>query len=216
MKNILQYLLSCISILSLLFNQKNILQSSAIEGITNPQQIIWKNENEIIVVRDEDILLYNLSSKRLEDIGKRQGNQFVGLDSKGDILLCTFEHFLIDSPEQFSTKFTVLEKEYFFFPTIRPIALNEKKIIAKTALDFLEQHYYSINLEDGEIKEIVLKKKKNSVKHSKDVILKDAYFLNEERYIVEDVFGNLYAYEKKKLNVNITSLILNGKWKIKW
>lgn len=125
-----------------------------IPNITNPQQVIWKDMDHIIFVKDADIFEYNIVEKALENVGQRKPNEFVGLDGDKNIVLCVIEHFLINSKDEFSTIFTIDGKELKFFPTIRPISLQGDTIIAMTAMDFLEQHYYEISIASGEMKEI--------------------------------------------------------------
>lgn len=169
-----------------------------IANITNPQQILSKKKNEIVLVKDRDIFLYRIKEKKSEKIAERSPNDFVGISKDGDILLCTIEHFLINSYDDFSTKFTIknleegTEKELKFFETIRPIYLDEEKIIAVTAEDVLEQHQYLIRLSDGYMQESYMEKRKFPVKIPEDFDLKNLYYLKDGVYILEDIFGNLY------------------------
>jgi hypothetical protein len=175
-----------------------------ISNITNVQQVLFKNRNEIVLVKDGDIFLYNVESRELSEVGERDPNDFVGLTSNGEILLCSMEHFLIDSYDDFSTKFTIRNlgedqgKEMKFFETIRPIYLDEEKIIAVTAIDFLEQHRYLIDLEDGSMEELVVEKKSFGVKVPESIEVKDVHYYNKEMYVLEDVFGNMYLYRETR------------------
>ena len=92
------------------------------------------------------------------------------------------------------------EKELYFFETIRPLKINEERIIAVTALDFLEKNYYSIDIDTGNKKQIPpLKKVKRRVLVPEGIQFKKAYVRNEDRYVVEDVFGNVYLFIQKEL-----------------
>lgn len=158
-----------------------------IPNITNPQQIIWKDMDHVIFVKDENILEYDITEKSFLNVGTRKPNEFVGLDTNGDITLCGIEHFFINSEDEFSTLFTVKEKDLKFFPTIRPISLNGDIIIAMTALDFLEQHYYEISISSGEMKEIEEPKDINGVE-------------DKTLYIEKDILGNMYLnYDTREL-----------------
>lgn len=141
-----------------------------------PQQVIWSNQMDVILVQDEHIFKMNIFTKDIKEIGTRKPNDFVGIDKEGNIILCSIEHFVINSKDEYSTIFKIDEKELKFFPTIRPISFNGNTIIAVTALDILEQHYYEIDVTTGSIKE---------VPHP-------AYIKNRYKYIEEDVFGNTY------------------------
>lgn len=172
----------------------------AIANITNPQQVIFKNRDEIILIQDSDILIYHIAERRIEKIGEREPNDSVGVSSNGNIILCSIEHFLINSYDEYSTKFTIKElegdskKEMEFFETIKPIYLDEKRIIAVTAMDFLQQHQYEINLSNGDMKEEIFQKEKVAVRIPKGFNLKNAYLFNKDMYVMEDIFGNLYLY----------------------
>jgi hypothetical protein len=179
-----------------------VIDFHMISNITNVQQVLFKNRNEIILVKDSDIFLYDVDERNLEKMAERNPNDFIGMDSNGEIILCSIEHFLIDSYDDFSTKFTVKylsdqsEKEMEFFETIRPIYLDEEKIVAITAMDFLEQYQYLIDLNDGSMEEIVIEKRKFPVRVPESIEVKDIHFLDKDMYVVEDVFGNMYLYRE--------------------
>ncbi len=160
-----------------------------IPNIVNPQQVIWKDMDHVIFVKDADIFEYDIAEKTLENIGTRKPNEFVGLDRNKGIVLCGIEHFLINSKEEFSTIFTIDGKELRFFPTIRPILLKGDKIIAMTAMDFLEQHYYEISIESGDMKEI--DEPKNIYSSNLE---------NMTLYVQTDVLGNVSLnYDTREL-----------------
>ena len=155
-----------------------------IPNISSPQQVIWKDINHVIFVKDADVFEFDIIEKTLENIGKRKPNEFLGLNENGNIVLCGIEHFMINSMEEFSTVFTIDGKELKFFPTIRPIYLKGDIIIAMTAMDFLEQHYYEISISSGELKEIE----------------KPLVNVKKMLYIEEDIYGNVYLnYDTRKL-----------------
>jgi hypothetical protein len=171
-----------------------------IGNISNPQQVVWRNSREIMVVQNEDIFFYDVYNRKLENVGRRLNNQFVGLDTSGEILLCDIEHFIINSYDEFSTKFTVLDKDMYFFETIRPIYLNGEKIVAVTAMDFLEEKYFEIDISSGDMKSISKPKRTEyELRVPKSINFKKAYILDERRYVIEDVYGNLYVYTMKNL-----------------
>jgi len=155
-----------------------------IPNITNPQQVLWKDMDHVIFVKDAEIFEYNIVEKTLENIGTREPNEFVGLDGNKNIVLCGIEHFLINSKDEFSTIFTINGKELKLFPTIQPISLKEDTIVAMTALDFLEQHYYEISIASGEMKEI---------DQPKDIEY-------QTLYVQKDFLGNVYLnYDTREL-----------------
>jgi hypothetical protein len=112
---------------------------------------------------------------------------------------------MIFSPNEFSTKFTVKvpnkeDKELYFFETIRPLNINGQRIIATTALDFLEENFYNIDIESGKKEQIPPPRKvKRTILVPKDIQFKKAYVRNEHRYVIEDIFGNVYLFTQKEL-----------------
>lgn len=125
-----------------------------IPNVTNPEQVIWEDMGHVIFVKDENIFEYDILTDWMTKVGERKLNEFVGIGEGGNLVLCEIRHFVINSEGEFSTVFKINGKELKFFPTIQPISLRGDIIIAKTALDFLEQHYYEIHILDGSMKEI--------------------------------------------------------------
>ena len=172
-----------------------------VESITSPQQVLFLNSESILFVQEEKVLKYDVDEKVFKKVRERKPNEFIGLDGNGNILSCEFEHFIIESEDEFSTLFKIKDsngsilKELNFFETIRPIYMNEKKIIAITAVDFLEQHYYRISIESGKKKEIfVPRKQRFQPKISKNIQIKKIYDYKKRIYVIEDLFGNVYIY----------------------
>jgi len=158
-----------------------------IPNIISPQQVLWKDMDHVIFVKDADIFEYNIVEKTLGNIGTREPNEFVGLDENNNIVLCGIQHYIIDSEDEFSTIFTINGKELKFFPTIRPISINGEIIIAVTALDFLEQHYYEISIASGDMEEI---------DEPRDIGDSENKMLNIEK----DLLGNIYLnYDAREL-----------------
>lgn len=176
-----------------------------IANITNPQQVIWRDDNRILFVLEDELLEYRVDEDTVTNVGKREPNQFVGIGKDDEIIFCDIEHYIISSPKEFSTKFTIRipnkeDKELYFFETIRPLNINGEEIIAVTALDFLEQNFYKIDIESGDKKQIPpIKKEKRTVSVPKDIQYNKAYIRDEKRYIVEDIFGNVYLFIQEEL-----------------
>jgi hypothetical protein len=159
-----------------------------IANVTNPQQVIWRDDNRILFVLENELLEYNILENTETKVGERKPNQFVGIGENGETIFCDIEHYIISSPDEFSTKFTVRipdkeEKELYFFETIRPL-----------------KNYYSINIKSGNKKQIPPPKKvKRKVLVLEGIQFKKAYIRNEDRYVVEDIFGNVYLFIQKAL-----------------
>ena len=158
-----------------------------IPNITNAEQVIWEDMGHVIFVKDENIFEYDILKDGMTKVGERKLNEFVGIGEDGNLVLCEINHFIVNSKDEFSTVFNVNGKELKFFPTIRPISLEGDIIIAMTAMDFLEQHYYEISIARGEIKEI---QEPNSSNDSG----------NKAIYIEVDDWGDVYLnYDTRKL-----------------
>ena len=180
-----------------------IKETYLIENITSPEQVIWKSNDEILLIEEEKIYSHIISKRETSFLMERYPNDFVGIDAEGNIILCSIEHFTISSMDEFSTKFTVLGKEYYFFETIRPISLNEEEIIAVTAMDFLEKHFYKIMLNDGSMEEIHEPKRRSfEINIQTDMYVKKVYGRDSNLYIIQDIFGNLYVYIKRVIRID--------------
>ncbi len=171
-----------------------------IEGINSPDQIQWISDNEVLMVKNQDIYIYNIYSKSFIKLGERKPNSLVGLGLNNRLLFCEFEHFIIHSPEEFSTIFRIkdsegnLKKELKIFETIRPIFINEEEIFAMTAVDFLEEHYYKINIETEEKIEIENPIEESTLDIPKYIDLRRAFLRNKDMCIIEDMMGNILLY----------------------
>lgn len=180
-----------------------------IDNVISPQQVLKLSQNELIFVVNEEVLLYKTDSKELEVIANRAPNEFIGINN-GEILFCAFQHYTIDSPEQFSTKFLLYDskhnliKQFLFFETIRPIDIANNQIIAITAVDFLQQHKYSIDITSGERIEIALDTDEedstieDNIRKPNDLNIKQIKKIGESEYVIIDIFGNTYHYITKE------------------
>ena len=183
-----------------LFSQERI--EYMLPNIVDVQQIIEIAHSRVLLVNEGDILQVDVLGRKVKKVGERNGNEFVGYDN--GLLFCRIEHYIIDSEDEFSTKFTVLDeerdvvKEFQFFETIRPLYLDNNMIVATTAVDFLEKHFYKISVESGEMEEIFLD----------DLVRK-----RNVTTIREDVFGNVWvSYSTRDMaKIMIATLKLNLK-----
>jgi hypothetical protein len=122
----------------------------------------------------------------------------VGIADNGELIYCRFTHSLIQSYDEYSTTFEILDSNrtvintYKFFETIRPLEINSQTISAKTAVDFLEEHYYEINIKNGDYEEIE-KPEENKIYINLDLDWKKIYLYNQ-RMIIQDQEGNLFAF----------------------
>ena len=183
-----------------LFSQERI--EYMLPNIVDVQQIIEIAHSRVLLVNEGDILQVDVLGRKVKKVGERNGNEFVEYDN--GLLFCRIEHYVIDSEDEFSTKFTVLDeerdvvKEFQFFETIRPLYLDNNMIVATTAVDFLEKHFYKISVESGEMEEIFLD----------DLVRK-----RNVTTIREDVFGNVWvSYSTRDMaKIMIATLKLNLK-----
>ena len=72
--------------------------------------------------------------------------------------------------------------------------MNEEKIVAVTAMDFLEQHSYKIGMESGEKGDIFTKETDIKTKIKREISIKKIYEFRKKIYVIEDIFGNVYVY----------------------
>ena len=183
-----------------LFSQERI--EYMLPNIVDVQQIIEIAHSRVLLVNEGDILQVDVLGRKVKKVGERNGNEFVGYDN--GLTFCRIEHYIINSEDEFSTKFTVLDeerdvvKEFQFFETIRPLYLDNNMIVATTAVDFLEKHFYKISVESGEMEEIFLD----------DLVRK-----RNVTTIREDVFGNVWvSYSTRDMaKIMIATLKLNLK-----
>lgn len=165
-----------------------------VANIVDIQQVIYVNTQRVLLVNEKEILEIDVLKRSVREIGEREGNEFVGYDD--GLISCRIEHYIIQSEKEFSTKFTVLDserevvKELSFFETIRPLYIDGNIIIATTAVDFLEKHFYKIDIASGEMEEIFLKN-----------IPTKEHVIN----VSEDVFGNVWVSYSTR---DITKMII--------
>lgn len=161
----------------------------SVNGIVSPQQILQKDTQTLVFVDDGKIYELNLLSQELIFENEIQPNVFVGINEEGDLQYCEIAHFIIHSKEEFSTMFKVNGEQFSFFETIRPISWEGDRMIAVTALDFLEQHYYEIDTNTGEYHEVP---HPPFELHDSDLVVK------------EDVFGNMsVSYSPTRILVHL-------------
>lgn len=154
-----------------------------VRNVADVQQIIEVSPYKVLFVNESDILELNVFTRNVKSIGKRKGNEFV--DYSNGLIFCKVDHYIIQNENEFSTKFTVLDskrtvvKELWFFETIRPLYIERDIIVATTAVDFLEKHFYKIDIVRGDMEEIFLE----------DIPNKRDLGVNVE----EDIFGNVWV-----------------------
>lgn len=153
-----------------------------VPNIVGVQQILPITFERVLLVNEGEVLELNVISRSVKKIGQRESNEFVGYDN--GLIFCKIEHYIIQSEKEFSTKLTVLDnkrkvvKELKFFETIRPLYIDKKIIIATTAVDFLEKHFYKIDIESKDMEEIFLE----NIPRKESVV-----------NVREDVFGNVWV-----------------------
>lgn len=171
-------------------------------NIRDIQQVIRITPYKYLIINEKDILKINILTKKITKVGNRHSNEFIGYDN--GLIFCKIEHYIISSNKEFSTKFIIFDerrsviKELKFFETIRPLYINRNIIIATTAVDFLEKHFYKISIENSSIEEIFLKEK-----------YEKRFYPN----ISEDIFGNVWVnYSMRDIvKIIIATLRLNLK-----
>jgi hypothetical protein len=202
----MKYIKIILYILNMLISGGEI--SFQLPNITNTDQIIYINEYKYILVDDENIFEFNALERSLTKVDKRKGNEFIGTYNN-KLLFCIIEHFLIYSADEYSTKFTILDsnrkviKNLKFFETIRPLYMNGQYIYAVTALDFLEQHRYVIDLQTGLLREVnTLPNRINRSVHFDS----DMFGNVTVRYTIRDIIKTIIATLKPNLNIKFNTI----------
>lgn len=173
-----------------------------LESVVNIDQVIWLDDSHTYIVSEEKVLLVDLRNGSRVESGERGVNELVGIDKEGDLLYCRFENFSISKIGEYSTYAKIynggreLIKEFKFLETLRPILLYDTKLVLVTALDILEERYFEADLGDGTYKEIPVKFRDFNVYIPKGMQVKEVYYRSNDRYIVEDLFGNVYVRSK--------------------
>lgn len=172
-----------------------------IHGVSFAQQVFWISDTDLIIVQDEKILSYNINSRMLDSVDTRIYNEFVGWDyDNNSLMFCEFYHYWIYDYDEFSSLFKVYDSEHNLvneikiFETVRPVYMDSEIIIAVTSVDILEQHLYKIDIVTGIKEEIDLDMVTNTVLASDSIVVSDVFPSSSNRYVVEDIFGNLYVY----------------------
>lgn len=205
----MQYIKTILYILSMLISGEKT--SFLLPNINSIDQIIYINEYKYIIVEDENIFEFNAFKRGFKKISEREVNEFVGIGNKG-LIFCNIEHFLIYSEDEYSTKFTIMDnnrnivKELKFFETIRPLYINDKYIYAITALDFLEQHTYIIDIQNESLTEVktFLTRINRSVHFRRDM------FGNVTvSYAIRDIVKTIIATLKPNLKTILNSIPIN-------
>lgn len=191
----MEYLKTVIYLLSVLISGERT--EYMIANIVDIQQVIYVDIDTVLLVNEEEILEVDVLQRDVKEIGKRDGNEFVGYSD--GLIFCKIEHYIIQSEKEFSTKFTVSDsekgvlKELSFFETIRPLYIDGDMIIATTAVDFLEKHFYKIDIASGEMKEIFL-----------EDVPKKKHVVN----VREDLFGNVWvSYSMREITKMIIPML---------
>ena len=202
MLTLIKKIITIISIIYNLLGGKKYFYIEPIYNIYSAQKIIWLTEQDVIIVDKYDIYKYNIYTEEKIFLAKNDNDYFVGITSTEQLEYCSYTNRRISSLEEYSTTIDIYDDtntllhSYDYFETILPIYFRDNIIIAKTSVDFLEQHYYKIDIDTGEKEEYYpnMVNKKYSVK--KDIKVKVIFPLNEDIYFIEDIFGNLYLYRK--------------------
>lgn len=188
---------------------ENIQRIEVIEGVKSPHYIEWISDNTILIVKNQNILKYDIHTKSFEKLGEREEDIFVGLDADGDVILCEAKHFLILSPDDFSTILTLRDingnfiKELKIFDTVRPISASGGDIITANFMPFQEEEYFKINIETGEKTKIEKPIDEFPTHLPEDIEMKRVFKRNENLYLIENTDGDLILYNTF-INTNTT------------
>lgn len=176
----MEYLKAVIYLFSVLISGERT--EYIVPNVVDIQQVVYVNPIRVLLVNEGSLLEVDILNRSVKEIGAKEGNEFVGYDN--GLIFCKIEHYIIQSEDEFSTEFVVLDdkrevvKELRFFETIRPLYIDRDIIVATTAVDFLEKHFYKIDIESKDMEEIFLE----NIPRKESVV-----------NVREDVFGNVWV-----------------------
>ncbi len=211
----------CIFILFVNLKEKyydDIYTTSFVENISSPQQVIWKSENEVIFATNEKFYIYSFQTNSSDDIREKDGNEIVGVKENGDLIYCKYDIFMRYTEKDYAMKVGIYDNNHNFVKSIDlynsflPLYINEKYIEGITTMPFLVPYTYRVDIDSSQVQETEgiedLEKRysrPNGLNLPNDIDVAKAYCLNNEKCIIENSVGNIFAYEKKVSHIK-TSL----------
>jgi hypothetical protein len=165
---------------------KNIYKIPEIKALSTP--IFSKTGEEIYFQTDSGITKYTFASRKVEIISEIK-DDFIFELVEDKILVCRWENFNIDDPQDIATKIWIEDLEGHIFAefesskTIRPETCDKSKITAIDNYPNSPERYYHVDLEKSLVDEIT----KPLVK--KQIFTEDGDFttftVNDIKYLVE-------------------------------
>ena len=125
----------------------------------NIQEILFK-ESYIYFIEDKSIQVFNPVKRHFLLPLNKPINSTISF-KEDSILICEWENFEINSPEEFSTRILIYErrkeeciKELEFHQTVKPINCSLNILLLETSLPQLEKKYFEYNFEKESLVEI--------------------------------------------------------------
>lgn len=175
----------------------------AIEDITNAKQIIWEDTDNLLIITKDSLYSHNISIRESIKLAEVGMNTLVGIDNDNPIL-CTWTNSTIYSTEEFATTISIYDLEgnslweEEFHETMKVVNCNMEKIIAKTAFEFMEQNYYSIDINNTEISQIEYTLPIDTLLEPISVTPVSIVSLNEKQLGIIDNYGAIWIQLSKK------------------
>jgi hypothetical protein len=128
-----------------------------ITSVSRPQDL-EEIEGYLYILKDDRVLQWDMDSRKVVS-SEQVEKESILTSSNGKLLICFWENFEIDSPDEFSTviyqrEYQGEEKEIWVRRTVKPIECFADRIVAMNAFPTLEERYYEVDPSSGEFVEI--------------------------------------------------------------
>lgn len=199
-----------ITIFVLLINLKEILFNNNyyinfVQDISSPTQVIWISQDQVLLSSPNQVYTYYFQENEIELVGPKEVNEIIGVDNLGQLVYCKYDIYMRYVEEDYAMTISLYDKEHTLLKEVKvydsflPEFTDGKYVSGATALPFLTPYKYTVNVDNGEVQKEELRKESVSrnnadLKLTEDILLEKTYCFNTERCILEDKFGNIYAY----------------------
>jgi len=177
--------------------------------------IFTDSNNQIYFKSEEGISKYNLRNRKTE-IVKEISDEFIFDIVDDEIVICNWENYLIENPNDIASKFWIEDieghiiNEFETNKTVRPVTCGERKLFAIDNYPNSLERYYLVDLEIGNIKEDDFAENKTVKIITKDD--KTEVIINNMTFEVDypNIFINTVVVENEGQN-NLVLVDLEGR-----
>ena len=122
-------------------------------------QDIFFNEEYIYFITEDSINIFNSEKRSFSEQIEKPINSSISI-SKNGLLICTWENFEIDDPEEYSTKITIYKygeerdaETFEFHETLKTSNCSENILLLETSLPQLEKKYFKYDIDKEKFEE---------------------------------------------------------------